>query len=224
MAYSNPEDTRAYQREWAARNPDKVAAYQRKYQEANREERSARAREKYAANREKYIAKTRAYKAANREKVRARERERRAANREKERAQARQRYAANRDREIARNRAYNAAYPERRAATQLKHAHGIRPEELISLREKQDGCCYLCRRELGTGRHVHLDHDHAHCAGERSCRVCQRGLACDRCNKLIGLADDDPARLRLIADNLEEAIAVVRAHMAEAPMQLELGA
>lgn len=53
--------------------------------------------------------------------------------------------------------------------------------------------CAVCRKpEKGTGRvdKFHVDHDHSCCAGITSCGRCVRGLLCNSCNFLLGLADD----------------------------------
>lgn len=82
----------------------------------------------------------------------------------------------------------------------------------------QDGKCYLCGVCLDRDkpRGVTLDHDHACCPYGYSCELCRRGLTCPRCNNLIGLADEDPDRLRRIADNLERVAEVVRQRKAAA--------
>jgi hypothetical protein len=41
-----------------------------------------------------------------------------------------------------------------------------------------------------------IDHDHGHCPGQFSCGQCFRGFLCLRCNTLLGMADDDAARLQ----------------------------
>jgi hypothetical protein len=81
----------------------------------------------------------------------------------------------------------------------------------------QDGKCYLCGDPLDRNKFkgIHLDHDHSCCRLGRSCEKCRRGLACMSCNNLIGLAKDDPDRLRHIASNLEIANALVRQRMGE---------
>ena len=63
-----------------------------------------------------------------------------------------------------------------------------------ALWEQQRGKCYLCGIYLvpGAGSAVALDHDHRCCPAQKSCKYCRRGLACDYCNTLIGLANDDP--------------------------------
>jgi hypothetical protein len=93
----------------------------------------------------------------------------------------------------------------------------------------QGGRCYLCGTELsedkmpnGRGRLTVIDHDHSCCPKHRSCEICRRGLACNRCNKLIGAAEDNPELLRRIADNLEVANALVRRRMAMQAAQLAL--
>jgi hypothetical protein len=71
----------------------------------------------------------------------------------------------------------------------------------------QEGKCYLCQAILSSDlRKVHVDHEHrcwCPCGPERSCQYCLRGLACDRCNWIIGLADEDPELLKRIALYLE---------------------
>jgi hypothetical protein len=71
----------------------------------------------------------------------------------------------------------------------------------------QEGRCYLCQDSLSSNlRKVHVDHDHRHCGPVRSCELCLRGLACNRCNWIIGLAEEDPELLRRIALYLETSL------------------
>lgn len=127
----------------------------------------------------------------------------------------RQYYAANRPARLARARQQQIEDPFQ----YNRSRHGTPWESLMaSLLEKQDRRCYLCGDQLclDSPRDVHLDHDHACCPKWRTCEICRRGLACRNCNLLIGLALDDPDRLRRIADNLERAAAGVRERMAQA--------
>lgn len=87
------------------------------------------------------------------------------------------------------------------------------PEDWTAIFTAQGGRCYLCRDPLEVqenglkrGENVHIEHDHRCCPTKRSCARCRRGLSCPRCNLLIGRVADDPALLRLIADNLEKAL------------------
>lgn len=104
------------------------------------------------------------------------------------------------------------------------------PDQWQALWDQQNGNCYLCARPLPENRSkVVIDHDHACCKSgpatqSYSCSYCRRGLACGKCNSLIGYADEDAQRLRLIADNLERAQARTRVAIAAKPKQCELGA
>lgn len=102
------------------------------------------------------------------------------------------------------NRYHVSAY-HRQWREDAKHGHGVRA---VMWRE-QDGCCYLCGRELGPHRMAVIEHDHRCCPPNKSCAVCRRGLACYPCNSIIGLAADDPDLLETIARNLRPALAAV---------------
>lgn len=117
------------------------------------------------------------------------------------------RYAANRDEINARRKTDYAANPALYREQRLKSAHGMRTDEWAAMYRAQEGCCYLCGHELDikTRNMTHIDHDHNCCPPEKSCAICRRGLACRGCNRAIGMADEDPARLRRMADALEAA-------------------
>ena len=51
-------------------------------------------------------------------------------------------------------------------------------------------------------------------------KLCQRGIACQRCNRLIGIVKDDAALLRRIADGLEVAAAAAGERIAAADARL----
>jgi Recombination endonuclease VII len=155
----------------------------------------------------------RRWRAANPEKARESARRYRAANPDKAREAMRDWRLANRERTLAIQRRSN-----------LWRAHGMRPEDFAQMHKAQQGLCYLCRDPLpDDSLHVHVDHDHR-CPHpkNKSCGYCRRGLACGRCNNLIGLADDDPQRLRRIAGNLETAIVDVARRLADRSEQAEL--
>jgi hypothetical protein len=81
---------------------------------------------------------------------------------------------------------------------QLFNRYGITAEQYNALLVAQHGCCAICRRPpMAAGRMKRLvvDHDHACCPGGKSCGKCVRGLLCHWCNRVLGLARDDPARL-----------------------------
>lgn len=98
-------------------------------------------------------------------------------------------------------------------ANHLRYKRALRDKRFQIIADRDDpagealreGRCYLCGNEFKNEQNIHLDHDHECCALGKSCEVCLRGGACNNCNVLVGLAYDDPDRLRRIANNLEEA-------------------
>lgn len=189
-------------------DPEQKREYNRRYREQNKERIAAQQHERYLQNREKHRQDRREYVRRNREAVKA---------------QKAAYYQRNKDAIRRRIAAYNEQNPAATRATWLKSNHGMRPEDWDALWAAQGGCCYLCGVELdpGPGRNIHIEHDHSCCPLYKSCQICRRGLACKRCNSTIGLADDDPARLRKLADALEIAQRTVEqrkaAHTAERP-------
>ena len=116
-------------------------------------------------------------------------------------------------------REWRASNPGHPAAYRLFHAHGLTPEALAKMRLAQDGRCYLCREPLDDNDAA-IDHDHRCCPPRWSCALCQRGIACQRCNRLIGIVKDDAALLRRIADGLEVAAAAAGERIAAADARL----
>lgn len=120
-----------------------------------------------------------------------------------------------------------AANRERVSARHLSWRHGAGIHAwLEEMWEAQRGLCYLCERpmsreSMGPAR-AFIDHDHSCCPQGRSCAFCRRGLACERCNFLIGHVSDDPELLCLIAANLTPILAETRARIAAKPVQLEM--
>lgn len=166
----------------------------------------------------------RRWDAENRDKNRGYRQKYLESNPDRVREQMRQWRAANPDkvRQYARN--YRAANGERRRVERLQDVHG--PDFAVrwaAMWDAQQGCCYLCERPMHPAKAV-MEHWHGCTAHEpkRSCRRCQRGLAHPRCNQAIGFADDDPAILRIMADNLERANAGVAARQAVKPQHTTL--
>ena len=136
---------------------------------------------------------------ANRDRIR----ELRRANRDAINARKRAGYARRRDDLNAARRQDPLAH-DARWVKSLWRKHGMRPADWSAIWANQEGLCYLCAQPLGAPGHaVHIDHDHSCCPAARSCGYCRRGLACGKCNVAIAMADDDPARLRILADRLE---------------------
>lgn len=86
---------------------------------------------------------------------------------------------------------------------QDRYYYGLEPGQYDALLAAQGGGCAGCYRPP-LGRRLAVDHDHTCCPGPRSCGKCVRGLLCDPCNRAIGLLLDDPARMRRLAQYVEE--------------------
>jgi hypothetical protein len=89
---------------------------------------------------------------------------------------------------------------------QLYVKYGISGEQWQALHEAQGGLCAICRRPPEVSKRVVrlvVDHDHACCPGTKSCGKCVRGLLCIWCNRLLGMALDEPDRLHAAIKYLE---------------------
>lgn len=75
-------------------------------------------------------------------------------------------------------------------------SYGLTEEDYNAMLRAQENRCAACERESWeVKRGLFVDHCH------KTGRV--RGLLCSNCNTAIGLASDDPARLRALADYLD---------------------
>ncbi len=77
--------------------------------------------------------------------------------------------------------------PGKKAAASRKHYYGITSENFDAKMASQDSKCAICGRPLVRPS---LDHDHACCPSKKSCGKCIRGILCQGCNTIIGLAGD----------------------------------
>lgn len=80
----------------------------------------------------------------------------------------------------------------------IRKRYGLTEADILAMAEEQDNRCAICRDPLGmphpdTGKPIKVcvDHDHQTKA--------VRGLACDYCNKGLGMFLDDPERVELAA-------------------------
>ena len=118
-----------------------------------------------------------------------------------QKAYSRRYYLANRAKIIARTNAYVAAHPKwlqrYKRSRHLRLMYGLTIADYQRLLQKQKGKCAICKRpehkiSNKSGKKQPLVVDHNHKTGE------VRGLLCCRCNRSIGLLEDDP-RLLLAA-------------------------
>lgn len=171
---------RKHRREWQAANRERQKEYHREWHEEHAEEQRARKREKYREDRDNPALVT-------------------------ERRAKRRKYYDEHKEEI---RANAKKRQEQDYKSKLRGLHRVDWDTMFEgFMSAQDGKCYLCGDPLDreTPKGIHLDHDHECCPLGRSCERCRRGLACKDCNRLIGIAREDAAKLRRIADNLERA-------------------
>lgn len=101
-----------------------------------------------------------------------------------------------RQRQYDRERAKNHARSRRSA--HLKRAYGISVEVQEEMFDQQEGACAVCREDLEVPCV-----DHCHRTGEI------RGLLCDRCNRALGVVDDNVALLARLIAYLEESTAII---------------
>lgn len=76
----------------------------------------------------------------------------------------------------------------------IKHKYGLSPRDYQQMLNAQNRSCAVCGSTNGPGRRLCVDHDHV--TGE------VRGLLCDRCNKILGLAHDERLVLLSLATYL----------------------
>lgn len=94
-------------------------------------------------------------------------------------------------------KAWHQANPGRAYEYELQRRYGITAERYGEMLAAQGGRCAICgSSDPGAGRsRLHVDHDHA--TGE------VRGLTCNRCNLILGKAQDDAGLLREAANYLD---------------------
>ena len=96
------------------------------------------------------------------------------------------------------NKQWKRDHPERAAEYYRRHRQewrrymlvskwGMSPAEYDEMLEAQGGVCAICKGSEKDGRYLSVDHDH------NSGKV--RGLLCQRCNVLVGMAGDSPTVL-----------------------------
>jgi hypothetical protein len=124
--------------------------------------------------------------------VRAWSKARRDANPEATKEKKRLDWMRNRDSYLAKRKADYRKDPQRFINYERKKRYGITPEQYEALRSRANGACEVCGSNSGQ---MDIDHDH------KTGKV--RGILCSWCNRALGMAKDDPAILRKMADYLE---------------------
>jgi hypothetical protein len=119
-------------------------------------------------------------------------------NPERNRERASEWYEDNREKALETRRAYyrnnkhkwkkSERTPEQKRQDMLKHRYSMTNEQYNALLKKQNSACAICfsKQEI-----LHVDHNHKCCSTRKTCGNCVRGLLCARCNKALGLFQDD---------------------------------
>jgi hypothetical protein len=84
----------------------------------------------------------------------------------------------------------------------IARRYGVSPTWYAETLQRQGGGCAICGDGPGK-RRLHVDHDHSHCAADRACPECVRGLLCSKCNSGIGMFNEDADRFRAALAYLE---------------------
>lgn len=71
--------------------------------------------------------------------------------------------------------------------------YGIEYSDYLEIIKKQGNRCAICKISFeDIKKQPHIDHDHSCCSkNAQSCGKCVRGVLCNKCNSILGLANDD---------------------------------
>ena len=174
----------------ASKMPDKT------YYARHKEQGKAYSHAYRAAHRVECMDHDRAYYSAHKEEITERARVQYATHREQAKARSRAYNLAHKEQKAAHDRAYRATHKEQRAAQTRRYLYGLSLANYEALLEKQGGRCAICGQSNGSGRRLHVDHNHT--TGE------VRALICHNCNTGLGLAGESPALCRQWAAYLEQ--------------------
>ena len=88
-----------------------------------------------------------------------------------------------------------------RSVDDARQRYGLTSDNYAKLLEHQNGLCAICGLpESNKGRRLAIDHDHS--------TGVIRGLLCGACNKMIGLAYENPETLEAASDYIKRAKAL----------------
>lgn len=68
---------------------------------------------------------------------------------------------------------------------QKKHKYGLTEDQYLKMFIIQNNKCAICETEFGIDRNTRANVDHCHVTNN------VRGLLCNKCNTLLGMANDD---------------------------------
>lgn len=165
----------------------KQIAYQRAYYAEHREELLVKQRAYKVVDMEHHKVVAKRWRDAHKDQIRENNAKWRAANLERSRAYARNYARVNAERLKPKAKIAVRAYSLRQ--------YGLTPEDFRDMLVGQAGRCLICFRV--PDKSLVVDHDHETGA--------IRGLLCNSCNRLLGIAQDSPARLNAAIRYLQVA-------------------
>lgn len=124
------------------------------------------------------------------------------------RIRAKKRHAENREEMNAQARERRKKDPKKHREFDIKKKFKMSYADYEALLVSQGNKCAACGA-TASGHHSGewpIDHDHACCPHSRNgttCGKCIRGILCRSCNLTLGNAQDNPTKLRQLADYLE---------------------
>jgi len=88
----------------------------------------------------------------------------------------------------------------------IGHRHNLTKKNIsvdkyVDLLKEQKGVCKICG--ISDSKRLSVDHDHSCCDGAFSCGKCIRGLLCSRCNRTLGMVNDNVDLLNKMIKYLE---------------------
>jgi hypothetical protein len=76
-------------------------------------------------------------------------------------------------------------------------------EQYMDMSNRQNHVCMICKKP-DPDKRLSIDHNHSCCPGITSCGKCIRGLLCSKCNKTLGMVNDDVSILQDMIDYLQK--------------------
>ena len=73
----------------------------------------------------------------------------------------------------------------------FKKHYGLTLDQRETLLQLQKGKCAICLDLETSDNFLQVDHDHSCCPSAKSCGKCIRGLICPRCNRGLGMMNDN---------------------------------
>jgi hypothetical protein len=86
----------------------------------------------------------------------------------------------------------NGSTYEQQRRQHLKQVYQLTQEEYDVM--AANGCEMCGESNEHRSTMLHVDHYHGHCGKRKACKICTRGILCDKCNRAVGLYENDNLR------------------------------